>query len=84
MGLLILLVVGATIGWLSTIVRDIERGPVVLANAMAGAGGAMIAGLIVDIGQRAGSLSPLALLAGIGGSLVALAAYSYALKAEAR
>ena len=72
MGLLILLVVGALLGWLATIILRIEDGRSILANALVGVLGSLIVGAIAGNGAVFGTVSGVALLWAVLGSVVAI------------
>jgi uncharacterized membrane protein YeaQ/YmgE (transglycosylase-associated protein family) len=76
MGLLILIIVGAILGWLATIVLRIEDGREILANALVGVLGSLLVGLIAGNGTFLGAVSGFALIWAVAGSLVALAAFN--------
>lgn len=76
MGLLILIVVGALLGWLATIVLRIEDGRMILANALAGVLGSLVAGLIADKGAIFGAVSGIALLWAALGSIALVALFN--------
>lgn len=48
LGILLLIVAGALLGWLASIVADVETRPGILLNLGVGIGGALVAGLIVN------------------------------------
>lgn len=76
MGLLILIVVGAVLGWLATILFRIEDGRGILTNALIGVLGAIVAGLIAGKGVFLGALSGVALLWSVLGAVIALAMFN--------
>lgn len=76
MGLLILIVVGALLGWLATIILRIEDGRMILANAIAGLLGSLVAGLIAGKGTIFGAVSGIALLWAVLGSTVFIALFN--------
>ena len=76
MGLLILLVVGALLGWLATIILRIEDGRSILANALVGALGSLIVGAIAGNGAVFGTVSGVALLWAVLGSVVAIGLFN--------
>ena len=84
MGLLILLVVGAALGWLAAVLLNIVATPRVMLLVGVGAGSAATAGLLASGGRAAYSLSPLALLVGVAGSLIGLAAFNYLRRVQIR
>lgn len=74
MGLIILIVVGAILGWLATIVLRIEDERGILTNVVAGILGSLVAGLIASGGTFFSAVSAIALLWAVAGSVVAIAA----------
>ena len=76
MGLLILLVVGALLGWLATIILRIENGRSILANALVGVLGSLIVGAIAGNGAVFGTVSGVALLWAVLGSVVAIGLFN--------
>ena len=56
MGVVFLIVVGGTLGWLAAIVMRAESGPEMLRNGVAGVAGALLAGLGVSPLLGQGSL----------------------------
>lgn len=73
MGLLVLIVVGALLGWLATIVMRLEERQDILLNIAVGVTGALVAGVLANHGSILGALSSTALLASLGGAIVLLA-----------
>lgn len=76
MGLLILVVVGAPLGWLATIILRIEDGRSILANALVGVLGSLVTGLIAGNGAVFGTVSGVALLWAVLGSVVAIGVFN--------
>lgn len=76
MGLLILVVVGALLGWLATIILRIEDGRSILANALVGVLGSIVTGLIAGNGAVFGTVSGVALLWAVLGSVVAIGVFN--------
>ena len=76
MGLLILLGVGALLGWLATIILRIEDGRSILANALVGVLGSLIVGAIAGNGAVFGTVSGVALLWAVLGSVVAIGLFN--------
>ncbi|TMM48359.1 GlsB/YeaQ/YmgE family stress response membrane protein [Qipengyuania marisflavi] len=62
MGLIILIVVGAVLGWLATFILKIEDGREIMANIAVGSLGSLLVGLIASNGTFFSSLSATALL----------------------
>ena len=75
MVLVILVLIGGILGWIISIVTDLERHDVILVNAISGIIGALLAALIIaaDAGSRIVSVSML-LWATIGALAVIVAA----------
>lgn len=75
MGLLILTVMGATLGWLAAIVLQIDNRDGILRNVGAGMVGAILAGTLAHAGSVLHGISAIALLLAIAGAgvLIALA-----------
>lgn len=78
LGILLLIVAGALLGWLASIVCDQETRPAVRLNIGVGIGGALIAGLVVNplVGSGnivEGRFGLLALFVALVGSVVLLA-----------
>ena len=76
MGLLILIVVGALLGWLATIILRIEDGRGILANALIGVLGSLVTGLIAGNGAIFGTVSGVALLWAVAGSALLIAMFN--------
>ncbi len=72
MGLLILIVVGALLGWLGTIILRIEDGRGILTNALVGVLGSLLAGLVAGDGAVVGTVSGIALLWAVFGAVLAV------------
>ena len=77
MGLLILIVVGALLGWLATIILRIEDGRSILANALVGVLGAVVTGLVAGNGAIVGTVSAMALLWAVAGSVVLIGLFNF-------
>ena len=77
MGLLILIVVGAILGWLATIVLRIEDGRTIAMNAGVGVLGSLLAGLVASGGSVVGAVSGIALLWAVAGSAVAIGIFNF-------
>ena len=73
MGLLVLIVAGALLGWLAAIVMRIEERQDILLNLGTGTAGALLAGVLTSDNSLLGSLSANTLLAGVGGAFALLA-----------
>lgn len=76
MGLLILVVVGALLGWLATIILRTEDGRTILTNALVGVLGSLVTGLIAGNGAVFGTVSGAALLWAVLGSIVTIALFN--------
>jgi uncharacterized membrane protein YeaQ/YmgE (transglycosylase-associated protein family) len=89
MGLVFLLVLGASLGWLAAIIMRADRGRSMLLNVAAGIGGALLTGLVVGpllgFGNLlAGRHSVDGLLTALAGSIVVLFAVNLLRDREAR
>ncbi|MBD3730943.1 MAG: GlsB/YeaQ/YmgE family stress response membrane protein [Sphingomonadales bacterium] len=73
MGLLILIVEGAVLGWLAAIVTHEENGRRTFADVLTGIGGSLLAGIVVNKGSVIAGISPSTVLAGLAGAVAALA-----------
>lgn len=78
MGFLFMIIVGAILGWLSTIILQIEAPRSILLNMAAGVVGALLAGLFVaplfgNASLLGGDYSPGTLLLSLAGSVVLVA-----------
>ena len=76
MGLSLLIVTGALLGWLATIAMKIEDGREIGRHIVFGIAGSSIVGIAVAEGGVFGSVGPLTLLAGAAGAIAVIAAYS--------
>ena len=76
MGLLVLIVVGAVLGWLGSIVTRTEDARGILMNAAIGDAGALFAGIATNSGSVLIGLSAWSLFAAFVGASVAVAALS--------
>ena len=83
MALLLLIVIGASAGWMASIVMREEAPGAVLRQMGVGLAAALFAGLLSNSGTFLGGLSLVALGAAIVGSGIALAAYNYYLRRAA-
>jgi uncharacterized membrane protein YeaQ/YmgE (transglycosylase-associated protein family) len=75
MALLVLIVLGATLGWLASILARTEAPSEILRQVALGLVVSMVAGEIANDGAMIGSLSFLALGVALAGSVVALVIY---------
>lgn len=73
MGLLILTILGAMLGWLAAIVLRDETRACLLCNLGAGVSGAVLTGMLVNSASVMSGLSAYALLAGTLGALLFIA-----------
>lgn len=74
MALILLIVIGAILGWLASIITRTEDRNGILTDMGVGVAGSLVAGLLVSNSSIIGGLSATALLAAIAGSVFALAA----------
>ncbi len=72
MGLIILIAVGAILGWLASIIIRLDDQHEILLNVAVGAGGALVSGLLVKSDSILVGISAGALLVGVAGSFVSL------------
>ena len=73
MGLIILIVVGAILGWLASIVMRTDDRQGILLNVAVGISGALVAGAVTNHGSILSGISATALLLSFAGTLVLLA-----------
>ncbi len=73
MGLIILIVVGAILGWLASIVMRADDKQGILLNVAVGVAGALAVGVATNNGSILGGISASGLLFSFGGTLVLLA-----------
>ena len=71
-----LIVIGAVLGWLATIVLRIERARGILTNLLVGVVGSVIAGLIAGKGVLFSAITGTALLWAVLGAAVLIAAFN--------
>ncbi len=72
MGLIILVAVGAILGWLATIIMRIDDQHGILLNVAVGVGGALLSGLLIKSSAILVGISAGTLLVGVGGSIASL------------
>lgn len=84
MALILLLVLGAALGWLASVLMRIEDKRPVLEDVAAGLGGALLAGLHVNNYTMLGSLRLTAFAAAIAGTAIALGVLYFWRKRRAR
>lgn len=75
MALLLLIVIGASAGWLASIIARTEAPGEILRQTGIGVATSLIIGLLANDNSLLGGLTPLALLLAILGSAAALVAY---------
>lgn len=76
MGLIILIITGALLGWLATIALKIEDGISILRNVLAGMAGSLIVGVATSGGVFLGAIGATTLLYAILGALVFVGLYN--------
>ena len=77
MGLILLIVTGTLLGWLTTIALHIEDGREIGRYMLWGLVGSVLVGVAVSNGLVLGSVTPIALLSGLLGAAIFVAAYRY-------
>ena len=77
MGFVLLAVVGALLGWLTTIAFRTEGGREIGRNIMFGMAGSIVAGVIAANGMVLGSVAPATLLIGLLGAAIAVGLYNF-------
>ncbi|ALE17640.1 hypothetical protein AMC99_02365 [Altererythrobacter epoxidivorans] len=75
MALILLILIGAVLGWLSSIVTRTEDRNGVLTEVGIGVASSLVAGLLANNGSIIGGLSATALLAALAGTIAVLVAY---------
>ena len=78
MGLIILILVGALLGWLATIALRIETGREILRNVLAGTAGSLIVGFATSDGMLLGSIRATSLLYALIGAIIFISLYNFA------
>ncbi len=73
MGIVILIALGALLGWLASIIMRIEDRQRIMYNFATGIGGALISGLFIGESTLLSGISAETVLAGFGGSVAVLA-----------
>ncbi|MBX7535278.1 MULTISPECIES: GlsB/YeaQ/YmgE family stress response membrane protein [Qipengyuania] len=76
MGLIILIVAGALLGWLATIFLRLEDGRSVVRNILAGTIGSVVVGVATSGGMFLGSIQGITLLWATLGAVVLITAYN--------
>ena len=72
MGLIILIAVGAILGWLASIIIRLDDQHEISLNVAVGAGGALVSSLLVKSDSILVGISAGALLVGVAGSIMSL------------
>lgn len=75
MGLILLIVAGAIVGWLASIMTRTDDRHGILSNIAVGIAGAIVSALIVEGSAVVGGISPIALFVSFAGSVVLLALF---------
>ena len=76
MGLIILVVTGALLGWLGTIALKIEDGSAILRNVVAGIAGSLVVGVVTSGGVFLGAIRASTLLWAVLGAIAAVGLYN--------
>lgn len=76
MGLIILIVTGVLLGWLATIALQVEDGPGILRNVVAGLLGSLVVGIGISGGVLLGAVRATTLLWAMLGAIVLIAVYN--------
>ena len=76
MGLIILILTGALLGWLATILLMIEEGALIRRNVLAGLIGSVVTGLVMSGGLFLGTIMPLTLFYAATGAIMLIAIYN--------
>ena len=77
MALLLLIAIGAIIGWLATIITRSEDARSVLISVATGSGASIIAGLLANKGSVIGGLSLVALAIALAATVATLGAFHF-------
>lgn len=78
MGLIVLLTVGAVLGWLGSIVLRHDRARVILTDIVAGMAGAVVAGAVASRESVLAGISAEAFLIAFAGAIGVIAALNFA------
>ena len=76
MGLIILIIAGALLGWLASIFLQLEDGRSIARNILAGTIGSLIVGVATSGGIFLGSIQGITLLWAVLGAVVLIGAYN--------
>ena len=76
MGLIILIVTGALLGWLATIALQIEDGRSILRNVLAGLIGSLVVGMALSGGVFLGAIRASTLIWAMFGAIALIALYN--------
>ena len=83
MALILLIVIGALIGWLASIIARCEDSRGVLVQIGLGAAVAVVAGLLINNGAVLGGLSATALLLAVAITSITMAVYNLTVRSNA-
>lgn len=75
MALILLIVLGASLGWLASVIARTEEPGTILRQIVIGLGASLVFGLITNSGTILGGLTAVALGAAVGASALALTGY---------
>lgn len=75
MALILLIVLGVSLGWLASVIARTEEAGTILRQIAIGLGASLVFGLMTNSGTILGGLTALALGAAVGASALALMAY---------
>ncbi len=75
MALILLILIGASFGWLSSVITRAEEPGAILRQMGIGVAASLVIGLLVNSGTILGGLTAWALIAAVAGSVLALVAY---------
>lgn len=80
MALIVLIILGATLGWLASILARTEAPGSILRQIAIGVVAALVAGLVMNSGSLLGGLSLLALGSASGAAIALLVIYHFAIE----